>query len=91
MNAALESLSDRLDLHEYLVGDTYTLADCMAAVFVYWAYENNKMVPGTHNISPKMKEWYEKVTQREGFKNTMDKRLTYVIDEFNEEIGKKKK
>lgn len=91
MNAALASLAERLEHTEYLVGDEYTLADCMSAIFVYWANRNNQLVPGTHPISPKMQAWFQKVSNRDGYKRTMDKRLTWGVDVYVEALGNKKK
>ncbi len=91
MNTAIESLYERLEKTEYLVGNKYTLADCMAAVFIYWALKNNDIVSGTHPISTKMIAWYEKVSEREGFKETMNKSFTFGPDKLNEYLKEKKK
>lgn len=47
----LDKLTARLKTSKFLVGDNYTLADTMAAIFVQWAFRNNQLVAGTHQIS----------------------------------------
>ena len=87
MNGALDILAKRLEETEYLAGDKYTLADCMAAVFIYWAFKNNDIVCGTHPISPKMIAWYENVSERDGFRETMNRSFTFGPDKLNEMIA----
>ena len=72
LNSYLEALENRLKSHDWLVGNTFSLADIH--VFPFFR-QLAKVTPPLSSINdyPHIHKWLEKITSRPAFKKTMKK------------------
>lgn len=82
-NVVLAELNKRLESSQFLVGDQYTIADTMVAIWMQWALWNNSIENEIHPISLKTLEWFSVVSNRAGFQETYDRKgHKWVVHQF---------
>ena len=71
MEKLLNEMQQALSEHQWLVGDTYTIAD--AALTPYITRLEHLNILGMIDTRPKVVDWYERIKQRPSFQEAMVK------------------